>query len=602
MTPSVNGAVPKTFAGWGIDLPSYGGDHRKAFCPRCQHDRKPEHRRDKPLYVDVPGGQWKCHNCYATGGLEIGWKDDAGDWRDRLRPSAPARTYAKPPPPRPAPPPESAKGRELRDWFAARGIPAEVVERRGITADLAFLPGGEDEQKEPAILFPYLRAGEVVNVKYRGMRRKTFRMHGGAELTLYGLDDISGCDCPVICEGEMDALACEVAGYAACSVPNGATKGNLRLDYLDEPTAERVLSAASRVIIATDNDEPGEELAGEIARRVGLEKAYRPTWPEGCKDANDVLLKHGKHELAFCLDTARPWPIEGVIADDDLGPQVDQLYLDGPDRGVPPSDRELAKLYRPRRGTMTIMGGIGGTGKSSFLAWLLVGMMRDQGWRVASFTPETKPLSEYVARLVRIYAGRPFFDGPTERVTWEEMQTAKAWLLDRMTFIRPRKPSLDAVLDLAEKLSVRKGFDALVIDPWNAVEAFRPPGRDRDEFLGDCLDRLSWFCESRLVHAFVIAHPKGMAPIRSKQADEEASLPVPSVFDISGGAMWNNKADYIVQLWRDKGGDHEVDVHVQKMRSEYTGREGSVTMQLDPVTGRYRALGSATDPAGRAIH
>ena len=49
-----------------------------------------------------------------------------------------------------------------------------------------------------------------------------------------------------------------------------------------------------RIIIATDADSAGQAMAEEIARRIGKDRCFKIEFPEGCKDANDVLVKLGK--------------------------------------------------------------------------------------------------------------------------------------------------------------------------------------------------------------------------------------------------------------------------------------------------------------------
>src|SRR4029077_14590991 len=71
--------------------------------------------------------------------------------------------------------------------------------------------------------FPYFRAGELVNIKFRALAEKAFAQVRGAEKILYGLDDISDSNGAVIVEGELDKLALEEAGiHNAVSVPDGA--------------------------------------------------------------------------------------------------------------------------------------------------------------------------------------------------------------------------------------------------------------------------------------------------------------------------------------------------------------------------------------------
>ena len=72
-----------------------------------------------------------------------------------------------------------------------------------------------------------------MNVKYRDSE-KNFKLIKGAELIFYGLNNIKPYSTCHIVEGEMDHLSMYEAGFpSVVSVPNGANKGNQKLDYLD---------------------------------------------------------------------------------------------------------------------------------------------------------------------------------------------------------------------------------------------------------------------------------------------------------------------------------------------------------------------------------
>jgi twinkle protein len=88
------------------------------------------------------------------------------------------------------------------------------------------------------------------------------------------------------------------------------------------------LDGVSRVLLATDNDEPGQALAEELARRLGRERCWRVRWPQGSdsalladgtrpegylKDANEVLLNAGADALRECVANAEPYPIRGLF-------------------------------------------------------------------------------------------------------------------------------------------------------------------------------------------------------------------------------------------------------------------------------------------------
>ena len=102
------------FADYGIEIPSGAkptddGDV-KTYCPRCRGTRKPGHRHDKPLSVNIDKGVWHCFNC--------GWKGALG------RPDAPDhREYAPP-----AKIEADAIYSKAVTWFAQRGISVFCIE------------------------------------------------------------------------------------------------------------------------------------------------------------------------------------------------------------------------------------------------------------------------------------------------------------------------------------------------------------------------------------------------------------------------------------------------------------------------------------------
>ncbi len=108
-----------------------------------------------------------------------------------------------------------------------------------------------------------------------------------------------GQDVVILVEGEMDKLALNEAGFwNAASVPSGASlpKSVTKLRYLQ--SAQEALAPNSLVLLATDADEPGQALAGELAQRLGPSRCGVLEWPEGCKDANDVLMQYSASDLS----------------------------------------------------------------------------------------------------------------------------------------------------------------------------------------------------------------------------------------------------------------------------------------------------------------
>ena len=74
-------------------------------------------------------------------------------------------------------------------------------------------------------------------------------------------------------EGEIDALSfVEAKINSVVSVPNGATLNKLNLDYLDN--CIEYFEDKTKIILALDQDEAGQNLQQELIRRFGAEVCY----------------------------------------------------------------------------------------------------------------------------------------------------------------------------------------------------------------------------------------------------------------------------------------------------------------------------------------
>ncbi|KAF8024819.1 hypothetical protein BT93_F1856 [Corymbia citriodora subsp. variegata] len=290
----------------GIDCedPSRPGFYSNLFCPKCQGGQKVE--RSLSFHI-VRSGEFAMWRCFRT---ECGWAGQAfadsnksydGDYVIMKVSSAVQMTE------------ESLRLEPLSDkiigYFAERKISEETLQRNGVKQ----LSG-----KQSAISFPYKRKGQLVGCKYRTVDKK-FWQEKGTEKTLYGLDDISEADEIVIVEGEIDKLSLEEAGFINCaSVPSGAP-GKVSKKGLPSPDKDTAyqylwnckdyLDKASRIILATDSDAPGQALAEELAKRLGKQRCWKVNWPKkddlsSFNDANEVLKHLGPSALRKAIEHA----------------------------------------------------------------------------------------------------------------------------------------------------------------------------------------------------------------------------------------------------------------------------------------------------------
>lgn len=438
-----------------------------------------------------------------------------------------------------------------------------------------------------AICFPYYEEGELVNIKYRGPK-KDFKQVGGAKKTVFGYDDIKGKKDVVICEGEMDKLAFNEADvWYACSVPDGAPDPKSKtyrskFDFLE--SIEEIIKHAKTVYIASDTDDPGEVLKDELARRIGKSKCRIISYPKDCKDANDVLMKHGKDAVKGLIGASIPFPIEGVYSIRDFHEASQDLFRTGFVPGTPVGLQALDDHITFKEGQVSCFTGIPGSGKSVFMRYCAVELAR-QDWRFLVFDWENSPPNRFIAAMSQPFIGKPFDYKLNGSMSEEEFHKSELWLDERFDLIYDENyslPTLDELLDKARSSVFRKGINGVIIDAWNNILHTRG-GAAVDEYMNEQLKKVVGFARSTGVHVFIVAHPKSIPTDRNGQYKK------PSSYDINGGAAWFNSMDNIVVLHRHSNEleNNAVNVHVDKIKFEEIGNTGRVKLYFDKPTGRY---------------
>ena len=554
----------KTWSDFNIVVPAGPGPELYTTCPQCSASRRK--KLAKCLSVNIEKFVWYCAHCDWRGTLKSG--EDTPGRKVYIRPIWNTM----------------APGREIVSWFEVRGIPEEIVDSEGITEVLAYMPQLEEEV--PCIAFPYRKNGEVVNIKYRAVQEKAFRQVSGAEKVLYRQDCIAK-DQAIIVEGEIDCLSVIAAGFTSVvSVPDGAPAVNTKnytakFTYLDQdpdPFAD-----VQKIIIAVDGDAAGETLRYELGRRLGTDRCWFVKWPDGCKDANDVLRVHGVLVLTECLNTAVPFPVQDVINVLDVSASVIDRYYHGVAKGLSTGWPTVDNYYTIQAGQFTVVTGIPGHGKSEWLDALMLNMAENHGWRFAICSPENAPVEQHVEKLLEKTLGAPFRVGPSSRMTPTDLDLGLKWLDQYVTFIMPEDAlTIQGVLDRATSLVRRLGIRGLIIDPFNEFDHTRARGVTETEYIGLTLLLLKKWAQKWQVHVWLVAHPAKM------YKNLEGEYPVPTPYDINGSANFKNKGDCCVTVWRDENEpDAPVQIYVQKIRHKHIGRIGKAELTWNRLTGRY---------------
>lgn len=581
---------------YGVRLGHSGNQY--VPCPKCSADRKK--KNVKCLSVNVGAGEFKCHHCGKFGGLGIGWKNDDGtvnkpihDFQREIKPHTP---------------PERKHQTNLTDkqidWFSTkRGISLSTLERNSISTEFIWMP--QLDGKADAVCFNFFEGDEVVNVKYRD-GKKNFRQSKDGKKTLYKINDITnqekdenGKTSAIIVEGEMDALSYEEVGLKNCvSIPDGAPNPkalnlDTKFDYLIN--CAEVLESIDIFYISVDNDEAGLFLKEELCRRLGRHKCYIVTFPDGCKDPNEVLVKLGEKDLLECYANAKPYPIEDIIRVNDFEDEIDKLFNQGLDGGMKvgfdfsDSDKlhSFDKLISFKLAMFMAITGVPSHGKSNFAEQIIMLLNVKYGWKAGIFSPEHYPMELMFSRNSKMFVGKPFFEGKSDRMTVEELGRSKKHLNDNYFYIRPKgdKFSLNTVLEAAASVILKFGVKIILIDPWNTITHDKN-GKSDTDYTEEALNMINEFKQRYGVLVIVVAHPTKM----NKKKDSEA-FEVPNLYSISGSAHWYNKCDYGATVYRDFEREL-VQVHIQKVKFEHLGQIGLSLFKWNHMNSRYYPKGS----------
>ena len=513
-------------------------------CPKCSHDRKK--KKAKPFSYNAQTGLGNCQHC----GSSFYRKNE--NYKSYVRPEWENKTELSD---------------KVVEWFLSRNISQETLVNAKITEKDEWMP--HTQKLMHTICFNYFRDGQLINIKYRS-GDKGFKLVKDAEKIFYNLDGIKGQKKIYIVEGEMDCLTMIQAGFTnTVSVPNGATKGNNNLSYLDN--SWKYFDQADEVYILTDNDENGENLSNELARRIGVEKCFRVDVSPH-KDVNEQLCKDGRLDLS----RFKPFPITGVYSVNDHWDDLLNLIKNGFPKGWRPRGK-LGNHISIHPGYITTITGIPGHGKSELVDQICMEITMDYGLKGGYFTPENWPSELHLLKIIEKLVGKSAF-----KCNELELRMAKEFLNDRIFWIYPDEGyDLDNILAKVRQAVLKYGIRWFVLDPWNKLEH----QDDSTNYVSRCYDKISNFNKKNGTHSFIVAHPTKM-----RMNQETGKYDVPGLYDISGSANFYNKSDIGLSMYKEE--NYQNTLYIQKVKFKFWGEIGSVSYNWDKANGRYTEYGA----------
>lgn len=470
------------------------------------------------------------------------------------------------------------------DAFTARGLDIELAVRMGID--------GTHRDGTDYLVIPCIRDGRIHRRKYRTITGDKQFMQDGDGPIPWNEDVLRNPDLAgqplIITEGELDALTAIQCGFArTISVPDGAPKeastspyDQKRYAWIADLRHLLMRNSVPEIILATDGDGPGNALMQDLSVILGRFRCKFLVYPKArdgskrLKDLNEVLVDYGSKGVVETINRAAFIQSDGVY-------RMAQLPELPPAIALGAGFHLLDENYKVRLGDFVVVTGIPSHGKSAFANDFYCRIAFRHGFRIAwaSFEQETQRDHR---RALRTW----FCEQPERQLSGDDLAAADAWIDAQHRFIRASEDddvSLEWMMEKLEQAVTQHDCQVIVIDPWNEMDHMRERDETETEYVGRAIKRFKRFAKAFQVHLVIVAHPTKI------RRDETGKTPMPNLYDISGSAHWNNKADVGVIVHRETEDDTIIKVAKSRYHNEI-GAPGSVRMHFCKDDLRYREM------------
>lgn len=302
----------------------------------------------------------------------------------------------------------------------------------------------------------------------------------------------------------------------------------------------------------------------------------------GTAQIQDNKIVYENRELTK-EDFVNDEPAKDLITCADIWPKLKTNYIEGVKLADTTYFPGLDKHFKWLRGQLTVLNGYGNYGKTTFLNQLMLIRSIMAGNKWAIFSPEQSPAEFFYQDLIQMYVGKSVMQESKNRMTMQEMEEAHDFINKHFFLIDPTKsPTPEYMIERFFEMSVKHSVDGIVVDPWNQL--MHDQNDARDLYLEKTLPKFKNFVKHNNLYLTIIAHPKNPG--------QGETNPRPSPFQISGGMMWNNKADNIICYHRPNHHTDKTDPTClfasDKIRlQQIVGIPGEVEMIYDRSTFRF---------------
>lgn len=474
-------------------------------------------------------------------------------------------------------------------YFEQRKISRETLDALDVRQD-----------SEGNAVFNYYDTNDVLTmVKYKpshkvqhGQAKCWCQQNSDTAPLLFNMNRINVNSPLLICEGEPDCLSAIEAGFKnAVSVPLGSSN----LHWIDENL--EWLDQFESIIICADNDDAGVKMQKECVPRLGSWRTKVvdiPAVPIGntgrvTKDLNEILYVCGKDKVLELILDAKDSPVPSVADLSDVEP-TEYEDVDGVTTGLKAIDDELMRLFF---GTLTIVSGQPGSGKSSLLTQLACNSLdNDIGtWLFSGELPNgvEKSWFNYIFAGPRNITdaisrrGNPYKKISTTTLAEINKTYKGRWHIYRDDYDNTLDKLIASMTDTVRKYGAR----CLILDNFMCIDTETSEEELRSQT--DTIKKLIEFAKKYQVAVILVCHPRKM----------DAGTNV-GIYDIAGTSNIVNLAHRTIGLRRVTDAERENATKYSEKRRQLLKYDVIVTIVKDRMFGRQNIdVGLYYDPASR---
>lgn len=417
------------------------------------------------------------------------------------------------------------------------------------------------------VSIPYRdKRGKYVNCKYRRLPnpdnstdKPRYVVMEGLPLVLFGAKSLpldAGAVVMVV-EGELDVVAAHDLGR-----PVGVVSGTAGADQAWPDEWLDLLDGYRHVVIATDDDEPGDRAAAALSKSLGPERCSRAKFLY--KDLGECLQRGvDEEEIDIGVERAEPFIAVKVRS---IGEFRSQILAGKRDPkqviGLPTGSPGLDSLFGGWPHGLTVITGGEGVGKSTFATWALWEQaLNGVPGLITSFENDVIPAFH---KMIRMKIGGDIFEAP-ERVVdaaIDEIDRMPIRVVDHYGLM-----PLDQLLETIRYSIRRHGTKIVLIDHLGfMIDTSR---EDTTRQIDHIVRQLVTLGRSEKISILLIAHPK------EKESKGKGRV---TTKDLKGAT--SIRQDMAVGLVLEQHPTSKVPatiVHCDKQRGEWGAGSGSST-------------------------